>query len=352
MRTWMRRPSRRPVFLGGALLAALVSSAGCSSTSKIEVAEGFDPRVPLRVAVLPFVDRAVGDNTISTPLVALLDKVPLLSDDALDKKHAADVFRVVFIANLLRTRLQVVDTPFVDSLLGHLELDLLRAYDGDRARAARRLGEALSVDAVVFGEVLEWDRSYYVAESIVRAALKVELRDTVTGGVLFRGEVHDYEASGVSKLPIDFDPIFIAIEVFGEAMRGLRNTIFADLSADICRQIVLGLMPSLQERASARPPLIRRLAHSAHAPLALGDELSIVAMGDAGALATFQVGPDAQPVPMTESAPGVYRGTLRITARHRFDRARLTVRFLSRQLQASTMTIQEPGISTRDVRPH
>ena len=71
--------------------------------------------------------------------------------------------------------------------------------------------------------------------------------------------------SWISKLPIDFDPIFIAIEIFGESLRGLRNTIFADLSADICRQIVLGMTPSLEERAKATPPRIRILAHTANA---------------------------------------------------------------------------------------
>lgn len=338
--------TRRVSFVLAGLVLALVSSTGCSSSSEIEIAEGFDPRVPLRVAVLPFLDRSSGDGILSTPLVALLDLVPLLSDDALDKSHAGDVFRISFIANLLRTRLNVVDTVFVDSLIAHHSLDVVPAYEGDRERAARRLGEALSADAVVFGEVLEWDRSYYVAESIVRAALKVEIRDTVTGRVLFSAEVHDYEASGVSKMPIDFDPIFIAIEVFGEAMKGLRNTIFADLSADICRKIVLGLAPSPEARAQAKPPRIQMVGHSAREPLATGDEVTVVAVGDPDAHATFAVGEDMTPIPMTESSPGTYLGKIRISPSHSFREGTLTVRFLSRELQSSSMKVSEPPLTT------
>ena len=45
------------------------------------------------------------------------------------------------------------------------------------------------------------------------------------------------------------------------------------------------------------------------------------------------------------------RGTLRISPAHSFDRETLTVRLLTRQLQASTMTVDEPPISTVTTRP-
>ncbi len=41
------------------LALLLLATSGCAS-SRLERAPGFDPRAPLRVAVLPFVDRASG----------------------------------------------------------------------------------------------------------------------------------------------------------------------------------------------------------------------------------------------------------------------------------------------------
>jgi hypothetical protein len=325
-------------------VVALPALQGCASSS-CHRAEGFDPRVPLRVAVLPFVDRAAGDSLVSAPLVLAIDLLPVLSDDGLTRAHAATLFREKFQGNLHRTALDVVDLHVVDSLLIHRHLDALPLYDGDRAAAARLLGEALGADAVLFGTVTEWDREWYLVESVARAGLAVELRDTVTGGLLFDAEVHDAESSGISKLPVAYSPDGAVQAILVEALKGLRNTLFVTLSDDIARQIVLGLAPSATERALGVAPEVHFVAHSAAGPLAPGEELVVVAIGSPDCRATFQVG-DGAPVPMTESASGRYRGALRISTAHVWRGERLTVRLVSRQLLASTMTVGRPPLMT------
>jgi hypothetical protein len=328
-----------------ALLALLlVPLAGCGS-ARHHRAEGFDPRVPLRVAVLPFTDEAEGDSLVSRPLALAIDLLPILSDDALTRERAATIFREKFQGNLHRTHLDVVDLHVVDSLLGHRALEAPPLYAGDRAAAARLLGEALGADAVVFGTVTEWDREYYLVESVVRAGLAVELRDTVTGALLFDAEVHDAESSGISKLPVAYSPDGAVQSILIEALKGLRNTLFITLTDDISRQIIDGLAPPASERALGHAPEVHFVAHSASGPLAPGDELVVVAIGSADARATFSVG-DGPPVPMTESAPGRYRGSLRVSTAHAWRSERLTVRLVSRLLLASTMTVGRPGLTT------
>ena len=63
--------------LGFTLLAI---APGCG-TAEYRRAKGFDPRVPLRVAVLPFIDTASGDNIVSVAFATTLDLVPVLSDE-------------------------------------------------------------------------------------------------------------------------------------------------------------------------------------------------------------------------------------------------------------------------------
>ncbi|MBL4847729.1 MAG: hypothetical protein JKY65_19605 [Planctomycetes bacterium] len=63
-------------------------------------------------------------------------------------------------------------------------------------------------------------------------------------------------------------------------------------------------------------------------------------------MATFAIGEEMSPIPMTESGSGTYLGKLRVSASHDFKRETLTVRLLSRELQASTMKVIDPPIST------
>lgn len=328
-----------------ALLALVLLACGGCSSAWHRRAEGFDPRVPLRVAVLPFIDRAEGDSFASAPFTLALDVLPVLSDDRAVRERAASIFREKFQGNLHRTHLDIVDLFVVDSLLAHRGLEAASLYEADRAEAARLLGEALGADAVLFGTVLEWDREYYLVESITRAGLAVELRDTVSGALLFESEVHDVEASGVSKLPIEYTPDGAVQSVLLESIKGLANTKFLTLSDDVARKIVEGLAPPAEERALGRAPEVFFVAHSAAGPLAPGDELVVVAIGSPDARATFSVG-DGPPVPMTESCPGRYRGTLRVSAAHAWKGERLTVRLVSRQLLGSTMTVGRPPLET------
>ena len=84
-----------------------------------------------------------------------------------------------------------------------------------------------------------------------RAPISVSAGNAVEIAEATAAANRESEASGISKIPMDFDPIFVAIEIVGESIRGLRNTLFVKLSGDISRQIVSVLTPTMEERVKA-----------------------------------------------------------------------------------------------------
>ena len=228
--------------------------AGCGSV-ETQRSEALDVRVPLRVAVLPFRDVASGTPLWSVPFAAGLDLAPVLSDDRLTREFAATIFREKVQGNLRQTHFQVLNLAVVDSLLERHEVDLVAAYEAPREEVSRRLGALLGADAVVFGDVLAWDREYYLVESVVTAGVGVELRETDDGALLFASSVTDSESSGISKLPIVYSPDGAAQAVLGESLKGLRNTLFIALTDDVSRALVEELAPPAEVRASAAQAL-------------------------------------------------------------------------------------------------
>lgn len=330
-----------------ALAAALaLLTQGCAAHT-MELAPGFDPRSPRRVAVLPFCDHSKGDDFVAVPIAALLDRAPVLGDENLEAAKAAQVMRIKVHHALGRTALEVVSLHVVDSLAAHHGLDVPATYEGDREAAARRLGEALGADAVLFGTVTEWDRSYYGVETHLAAGLELELRDTTSGAVLFTGRARDVERVGVSQvsIPIGTTPIEAGVYLALDPILALANTSFGRLSDEVARTSIEGLAPTAEARGAAPAPTLRVVAHSADAPLAPGDSLVVMALGDPGMRATFRIG-DLPEVPMPEMAPGTYRGEVVVSAAHRLGGEPLRVRLVSPELRSSSMTLARPPITT------
>lgn len=290
--------SLRPVALALALFAA-----GCQTLEVEHRAPGFAIRGSQRVAVLPFQDEAEGDFGLAVPLGAMMDIVPFLSDEGYERAHAARILRHKLTANLRRTPLEVLSPWVVDAQLRALPAEDLAGLE--REALARRVGAALGVDLVVFGQVGEWDRNYVLVASWVSVALGVEVRDGRSGALLFTGNLSDTETAGLHKGMIATEPVEVVVIAVGETLRGLRNTLFATLSDDVSRGLVDELRGSRgSEEARPPAPTIEQVGLSRR-----GEEVFVVLLGSPGAHATVRrIG--GEPAGLVESYPGVYRGTL------------------------------------------
>lgn len=338
----------RPGALRRAAAALLLCAlAGCSSLD-VEVPLRAAPQLPLRVAVLPFVDQAEGDFVLSAPVTRGLDLLPLLGDDALTRRYAATLLRSWFVTNLDATHHEVLPPLAVDAALERAEVDVIDAYRGDRAEAARRIAEATGADAVAFGEVTEWERSYYLVESVLEVGFALELRGA-DGEVLYAGHAEEIEDWGLSKVPLIASVVLglspftwvSASAVVGRALLALRNVQFVPMSHLVSRRALMPLVPGRDDPLETRAPRLLMASHSGLRPLEAGETLAVVALGDAGCRATFRLG-DGPDVPMNETAPGRYQGALPLGSAHRFAGAKLTVRLVSRELRATRATLADP----------
>jgi len=283
------------------LLVLIVSGLGCRSVSS-ERSPQLDVRAPLRVAVLPFVDAAEGDRLLAVPLGALMDVVPLLSDDAQDKAHCARILRHKVHANLHRTQLEPLSPLVIDHQLAAAGLDPAQLHAGDRAASARAVARALGVDLVVFGTVLEWDRDYVLVASWLSTALDLELRDGRSGELVYRGEVSDVKTAGLHKGLVATEPAEFAVILVGEPLRGLRNTLFEDLSNEITRLAVDDLLRT----SGAAGPEITHVAARVD-----GGRLTALVLGAPGAPTRLEL-PGLEPVLLRETAPGTCCATVEL----------------------------------------
>lgn len=283
----------------GLLLVLSFVSLGCRSV-ETQRSEALDLRAPQRLVVLPFEDTAEGDQGLAIPLGALMDVVPLLSDDDQAKGRAREIMRAKVLANLHWTSLELALPPVVDPVLETLRRPPGALGEVQRAAYARDVRRALGVDLVLFGRITEWDRHYVVVASWVAITVELELRDGRSGRVLFRSELSDVETAGLHKGMIATEPAEILVVGIGETLRGLRNTLFASLSNELSRVAIQELM----EAGESRPVTISHLAASRWGP-----ELRVVAIGTPGARALLRL-PGAAPFLMSETAPGVFQARL------------------------------------------
>ncbi len=355
------RPARAACrILAAALgLGVLALLPACAAPASFEVDPKFADLGPRRVAILPFVDRASGDQLLSRPFVALVDLLPVLSDDELTREHAPTILRLQLAANLHRSAHVILPLEVVDAKIAKHGIDVRAAYDRkDRDRVARELGEALDAELLLFGEVTSWDRSFYFLESRIEVGLRLEARYAPDGRRTFLGEVEESRSAGILELPVSTDAVGAGFSVFGNALKGLGSSGFAVLSHDVTRRMIdEGRAAIVRARygeafaAKPGPPSIAFAAFTPQGFVAPGDEVLVVASGDPHALATFRFGTCHCPTHMNEVAPGVYVGVKRVLPGEAFDRERLTVRLVSPLLQAATLTVQAPTLSSRPIAP-
>lgn len=330
------------------LLPPLVALAvGCAS-SHGERAPDLDPRAGRRLAVLPFADRHTGDHPTAYALTWVADGLPFLADDAVAAARGAAVMREKVQGELRRrTRFDLVPLPAVDAALEGAGLDPAALGPDERAAAARALGPRVGADLVVFGEVTEWSREFWLVQSHATVAFSLEVRDAATGEVVYTGGAEDTTHSGLSQVPLPLAtdlfevPVWIVIEL----VRGLSAANFNRLSDDVAAAALDALAPTIDQLTEAAPPRLDLVAHSAAGPLRAGDDLVVVARGEPGARASFRVGPGPW-APMIETAPGSYRGALVVSPGHRWQGERVEVRLVGEAGRGATRTLARPTVTS------
>lgn len=224
----------------------LSSLGGCAKGYKMS--GDFNSAEPIRVAVLPFyqiVDGKPHGEAFEASLA--IDDVPLLSSKPIDSP-ASFVEESVRTA-LARTGMDVVSPSFVRLQLGHhgfvrekvISVPLLLES------TPQNLGELLSADAVLYGKVTDWTRSYYGLESINTVGVELRLVRAADGAELWRANAKESQGRGLSGIPTGFSSLVL------EPLKGLDEKNIEQLALKVIGKTFEPLMTKRQAAKDNSP---------------------------------------------------------------------------------------------------
>jgi hypothetical protein len=236
---------------------------------------------------------------------------------------------------LKQTGLDLVDTTTVSANLLHngfgkedLSYDLERIFATDPRSLC---SSVLTCDAVLYGKVTEWDRSYFAIQSTSSVAIELKMISARDGSVLFSSTGADSDSRGLTKGPTGFSDLVL------EPLKGLDNKILTDLARSVVTKMLAPLVVTNRpEFLNSSPPAIFASAHD-RPEGALGREasLKVLAFGSPDQRASFSIGDYVQRVPMIQKDRGHYIGEYFPLATDSFENQFVTV-FLADEFGRST----------------
>lgn len=247
--------------------------------------------VPLSVAVLPFVDLS-------------------------GSKEGATAMRLGFYNHFSSLPFKDMELYKVDDLLTKAELTDPAVI---HKTSPQKLGAILGVDAIIVGEVSDFDKYFLVMYSQVAVGAEVKMYDTKTGNFLWSGKhkVRKHEG-GISTNPVGIIATVIATALNVRDIQLLRAN--DDLFRDMVKTIPA---PSLAQ--AKRPPVITLLTQDTKGqPKKAGEEIKVVIQGATGMQASFNIGAYRKRIEMQEVEPGGYYGVYKVVPGDNVEKAIVT----------------------------
>lgn len=328
------------------LLSLCVVLSACGGSFHSEVR--FNPAEPIRIAVLPFTQVDDSGNAIEADPNMLIDNVGLVSSKL--KQTPAQFMQGLVQSELSRVSLDVVPPGIVEAMLLHglyavpgtkpSRLDVPKVLQADPAQLCAKV---LPCDAVLYGRVTEWSRSYYGIQSVATVGIDLKLVSARTGKVLFESQAKDSDSRGLTKGPTGFSNLVI------EPIQGLDNKIISDLARSVATKAAAPLSGrSRPEFLNAPAPVILASAHSApQGQIPAGGRLVVVVYGTAGHTGSFSVGSTIQGVPLVERTKGHYVGEFIPLPSDSFSKALVIV-----SLRDTAGRVTEQRLNLRPVSYH
>ncbi len=247
--------------------------------------------VPRSVAVLPFVD---------------LSK----------SKEGFETMRRGFYNHFSSLPFKDLELYKIDNLLKKAGLNDPEAIN---KTSPQELGKILGVDAVVFGEISNFDKLFAVIYSQVSVGAEIKMYDTKTGNFLWSGKhIARKHEGGISTNPIGIIAVVIATAMNVRDIQLLRAT--DDLFRDMVKTIPV---PSLAE--ALRPPTITLLTQDSKGlPKKAGDEIKVVIQGTPKMQAHFNIGEYKKYIEMQEVETGGYYGVYKVLPGDNIEKAIIT----------------------------
>lgn len=303
---------------------------GCAGTYKHTLA--FNPAEPIRIAVLPFAQVDDKGALVQADENLLIDNVALVSSKL--KQTPAEFVQTQAQTELTKASLDVVSPAIVEAALVHngftvpaskpVLIDLAKVFAASPQEICTTL---LSCDAVMYGKILRWDRSYYGIQTVSTVELELKIVSARNGKVLFETVAQDSDSRGITKGPTGFSNLVL------EPLKGLDNSIITALADDVVEQALVPLNRKKRpDFLNVAPPAIVAAAHDARTgEISQGGKLVVIVYGSPGQTGRFSIGNSITEIPLTERSPGHYLGEYIPLPTDRFT------------AQAVSVTLQDEG---------
>lgn len=283
-------------------IATMCLLTSCAGTYKHELK--FNPSEPLRVAVLPFQQVDSGGKVITDSANTALDSVPFVSEKLSDPP--AVFVRKLVQSELQKSKLDLVAPAYVDTQLSHHGFGTAPFFNREKLQStpATALCEMLSCDAVLYGTVTEWDRSYYGIQAVSTVAVHLRMVRASDGAAIFTASAEDSDSRGISKGPTGISSIVL------EPIKGLSNTIITDTASRLVTSMIKPvLVASRPEPLDSFPPAIFASSHDGRGRgISVSAPLTVVMLGTPKEDAYFSIGSIIEQIPMVEKDEGHYIG--------------------------------------------
>ncbi len=306
----------------------------------------YDDQAPIRVAILPFEDESGGGafSVLAAPFKAIADL--FVSGSGAPPGEPATALREAIAANVRVTNIDLVDLRFVNTTLTHNGIVREGDLSGLRKTPARRLGDLLGADALLFGKVTTYRAEYYLAESNVTIGADLELIDVYTGAALWEATGNQSMSFGLSKGPTGYSSAVV------EPIKGLRESNLWNVSAEFARNIGASLRgrAETEDEAQGPPPFVTLASSSVEegARLEPGDVVRVVAVGSIGSRASFDIGGARRGIPMVEFGSGTYQGSYTVLEGDRFAGDVIVVTLRNHEGRAASVPLAKtPVISSQ-----
>lgn len=285
------------------VLFFVLSLNACAGTFKNKI--DFDTNEPLRVAILPFYQEDAGgirEEKFDSEL--LVDNLPLVSSKL--KASPASTVQSFVQERLKKTGLDTVSPGYVQAQLGHhgFVIEKKLAVKKILETSPKRLCELLLCDAVLYGKLTRWTRSYYGVQSVNTVGIDLKLVRAADNKVLFESSGEDSQRRGLTGLPTGFSSIAV------EPILGLDNAEIVALSEEIVEKVMKPLYVSNRpEYLNSMGPAIFGATHTGKsAPPSEQHPLTVLVLGTPKVQGFFTVGKSGSRVPLFEQEEGHYVG--------------------------------------------
>lgn len=315
--------------------------AACEGTYTHQL--NFNPSEPLRVAVLPFtaVDPQGKPHELEGRL--FVDNVSIVSSEV--TQSPTQILRKLTLAELERSGLDVLTTALIDIDLPHHgyaksdgTLDLEKLYNTTPQDLCSNF---LTCDAVLYGNVRKWDRTYLAVQSINTVALDLKLVSARDGKVLFESSAEDSESRGLTKGPTGISSLVL------EPIKGLDSDIIANLARNLVAKMLEPLdVTKRPEYLASAPPSVLAVSHDAiNLNLSRNQPLIVLMFGTPGSQASFSIGTAIEHIPMVERAPGHYYGEYLPLASDKISSAEVKVYLVDKYGRSTQQEVARPPVS-------